>query len=623
MTGTIDCVGRGDTPIPENDRRVVRMTIHTKVLTEIPQDAESVAAWNDLVLRMERPEVFFTCQWALAVSKAFHQSFRPLLFLMYDSDKLAGVAALARIDDAPGRAFFLASNTADYCDVVSAPERRRSVLVALLHEAKKMGIRDLELANIPADSATLSELAGAARACNFQMASRAAYNCWLVELGDEQQRESFLAAVKHTGKRHALKKLAAHGRVTVAHLDSTECVRASTETMISAQVTRFLASGRISPFVHEERREFLRCLSAFLGEAGWLKVSELAVNGRAIAWNFGFRFQQSWFWYLPTFQLEYEGYSPGFCLLRLLLEDACRDSSVERMDLGLGDEPYKERFSNGRQQTRIVQLSASSYQHAIDVGNNMKNRFAMAHPAARERLSSTREVLRRVERRLQQTGVRATLAHGIRATAASVVQRNEVLFFEAAIATEVPSEVHLQLTPLTWSDLNEAAMSYANDSQAAEYLLRCAGRLRKSECSGFGLRKPCGSVAHVLWVRPFVGFHLSEIDYTLSSEGDDADMIFDCWTPPANKGMGYYAAALRRAARMILENARRPWIFASASNRHSQRGIVNAGFTYRYSLAGTRIMRATGKVRRTVTELKPLVPEGSMKESPVPQLSAE
>src|SRR5690349_16749865 len=114
--------------------------MHIAMLEEIPNDPELCSAWNELVLGMENPEVFFTYQWGLATSRAFQESISPLLFLAYDRDRLAGVAALAIEANKPEAAFFLTSSTADYCDIVSAPADRGAVLHTLLDK-----IRDLRV----------------------------------------------------------------------------------------------------------------------------------------------------------------------------------------------------------------------------------------------------------------------------------------------------------------------------------------------------------------------------------------------------------------------------------------------------------------------------------------------
>jgi len=62
---------------------------------EIPEDPELHRQWNAVALQVERPQVFYTCEWALAVEAAYPSSLKPLLLLGYDKDFLIGVAALA------------------------------------------------------------------------------------------------------------------------------------------------------------------------------------------------------------------------------------------------------------------------------------------------------------------------------------------------------------------------------------------------------------------------------------------------------------------------------------------------------------------------------------------------
>ena len=197
--------------------------MNVKVLKEIPEDPDLSEAWNTLVLAMENPEVFFTYQWALAASRGFEGQLSTLLFLMYDLDQLVGIAALAIDARAPRAAFFLTSSTADYCDIISAPANRKAVVLALVEEIQKLGLKDLVLANVPANSATLRELPAVAGSHRFYVTSRAAYNCGVVQLGGEEERETLLRNLANKGReKRALKKLTTLGAVKVIHLTEPE-----------------------------------------------------------------------------------------------------------------------------------------------------------------------------------------------------------------------------------------------------------------------------------------------------------------------------------------------------------------------------------------------------------------
>lgn len=69
-----------------------RVSLRIVLLRNIPKESAPVRQWNELVLRMERPEIFYTCEWALAVQSAYDASHKPLLLLGYDGDELVGIA---------------------------------------------------------------------------------------------------------------------------------------------------------------------------------------------------------------------------------------------------------------------------------------------------------------------------------------------------------------------------------------------------------------------------------------------------------------------------------------------------------------------------------------------------
>jgi CelD/BcsL family acetyltransferase involved in cellulose biosynthesis len=588
--------------------------VRVTVLKEIPEDPELSAAWNTLVLAMENPEVFFTYQWALAASRGFQNHLSTLLFLVHDFEQLAGVVALAIDPKAPRAAFFLTSSTADYCDIVSTPANRKAVILALLDEIQKLGLSDLVLANVPANSATLKELPSVAGSRRFYVTSRTAYNCGVVQLGGEGQRETLIRTLAGKSReKRALKRLSTLGSVKVIHLTEPEQIGASLESIVSAQISRFLASNRVSPLVGPERRAFLQQLSDLLSQSGWLKISQLEIDGKPVAWNYGFRFGGSWFWYLPTFEMEYAHVSPGSCLLRLLVEEGAKDTSLRWLDLGLGEESYKERYANEMRQTRYVRVSRGFPRHVVRVGREMLSTTAARFPQFGDRMREVRASYQAVVTRMRETGVAATARYSVQRAVHSIASRDEVLLFEAGENSAVNqlrvNQPAVELVPLTREHLVEGSITNAGDPPTLRYLMRCAGRLGHPGAAGFLLQDEAGRPVHFLWIDNYDGFRLAEIEHNIEpsfvepsfvepsfvepsfsgpslieSSFPDAAMIFDCWTPVADRGRGHYAAAIRLAADKLRSEGRAAWIFSGATNAASLRGVLKAGFEYRYSL---------------------------------------
>jgi CelD/BcsL family acetyltransferase involved in cellulose biosynthesis len=341
----------------------------------IPQDQGLRAQWNALVHQMERPEVFYTWEWASAVDQAYRASMKPLLLLAHEGETLVGVAALATDNDEK-QVSFLSGNTADYCDFICPSARRAEFLDAALGELAKLDSPTLRLANLPADSATSRILKDAADHQGYLVFSRPAYLCAQIVLGSAAERtELKQSVVKRKALRYHLKGLEKTGPVTVDHLAEGSAVRANLTRFIEAHVARFQVGGRHSNLGSAERQNFLTGLAELLSRAGWLVLTRLLAGDEPVAWNYGFLFAGTWFYYQPTFDARWRQFSPGFCLLSKMVEHACDDPNVHLLDLGLGEERYKERFATSDRQTLHATITNS---HAVRLRETVRYHAASA-----------------------------------------------------------------------------------------------------------------------------------------------------------------------------------------------------------------------------------------------------
>jgi CelD/BcsL family acetyltransferase involved in cellulose biosynthesis len=333
------------------------------VSDKIPENEELQRAWNDLVLRMESPEVFYTYEWALALSRSYSASVRPLLVLGYDGSTLAGVASLA-MDEQHRTLSFLAGNTADYCDFVSAPDRRFEFVGQVMRELQDLAPH-LVLPNLPAASSTgwaLKDFSARQGSSHF---SRLAFRCGRVDLTVRANRNQ----IKHaTGAKKAIRQgmnaMARTGTVEIRHLDDWSEISEALPAFRNAHLQRFYSMGRVSNLAGAERWNFLLELARLLSkQKRCMTFSQLMLDGEPISWAYGFRFHGSWFYYQPAFQSRFSQYNPGLCLLGQILQDACDDPSIQRVELGLGDEEYKHRFANAYCETSYVTVTTSLARH--------------------------------------------------------------------------------------------------------------------------------------------------------------------------------------------------------------------------------------------------------------------
>ncbi|HEV2114336.1 MAG TPA: GNAT family N-acetyltransferase, partial [Terriglobales bacterium] len=105
-------------------------------------------------------------------------------------------------------------------------------------------------------------------------------------------------------------------------------------------------------------RNFQIGLATRLAPRKQMRLFILTVGGVPAAWGLVLVWRDDWLWYMPTFNLDYEKFSPGVVLLDLVLLQAMSEG-VKVLDLGIGDETYKQRFANGKTEVARVVLTRS------------------------------------------------------------------------------------------------------------------------------------------------------------------------------------------------------------------------------------------------------------------------
>jgi CelD/BcsL family acetyltransferase involved in cellulose biosynthesis len=558
------------------------------LLRQIPEDDDLRRQWNGLLERSGDPQVFYTYEWALAVQRAYAGSLSPLVLLGYDSHgDLCGVAALAKSGH---QVSFLCATTGDYCDCLSAPEDRPAFIAAVLSELRKENVRNVILTNLPADSATVRALRDQARRNGYCYFQRLAYVCAqfsLQSLDRANHEEPQVARAKMI--RRSLKAMATEGPMRLDHMRCWNDVATELPRFMRAHVARFLVTGRISNTARAKRRVFLAELAKLLSDRGWLCLTRLMTGTKAVAWNYGFQFQGSWFWYQPTFDSELEKHSPGRCLLVKIIHEAVANADFKMVDLGLGAEEYKDRVANRRRETLYVTLRSSAPEHALEMARYSVAKLATASPRLEQGARATRSAFNQLKKQVQASGAWGTANWTVRRACASVFGRDEVFFYEL-INSPMARPSELSLSPIDLDLLAAAAMQYSDDEETLVYLLRGAKHLRQKDCSGFALLNAEGQSVHFTWVAPFARFHWAELNSTLPAPSPDSVLLFDSWTPASRRGRGYYGLTLGLVAAGLRQQGRQTWVFSASTNISSLRGLEKCGVLRRFSVVRQKVL---------------------------------
>jgi CelD/BcsL family acetyltransferase involved in cellulose biosynthesis len=561
------------------------------LLKEIVEGENLRREWNELVERTGDPQVFYTYEWAVAVQRAYSDSLAPRIWLAYnDQGVLSGAVALAK-SVVENQVSFLCATTGDYCDFLSAPADRPVFVAAVLSELRKEGVQKVTLTNLPAGSPTTDVIQQEARRNGYSCFQRLAYVCAQFSLRSLNRVKGEKVSVARPKMiRRSLKAMGTEGAVRLDHARSREDVMAVLPQFMKAHVARFLVTGRISNIARAERRVFLTELANLLSDSDWLCLTRMMTGERAVAWNYGFQFHGSWFWYQPTFDSDVEKHSPGYCLLAKIVEEAGESSQFHTVDLGLGAEEYKDRVSNQKRETLHVSLNASAAGHAYEMSRFHIAKLASASSKVEHVARAVRAGANSLRKRFKANSFRETMNWTLHRIRTSLLSRDEVFFYELIRSQPLSVSNALSLSRIDLDLLATAAMQYGDDEGTLAYLLRCAKRLRIKEYAGFALLDGDGCPVHFTWAGPFGGFHWAELDSTLPPPSPDAVVLFDSWTPVSQRGRGYYAPTLVLVAERIQEQGKRAWGFSAATNHSSIRGLEKMGFPRRFSIVRHKLL---------------------------------
>lgn len=551
-------------------------------LDQLPDDSQLRQQWNQLVGRMEQPQVFYTFEWAVSIQRAF-ESIKPLYFLGYEENDLIGVAALAVRSS--GEVAFLAADTADYCDFLCGPGRRLEFVSAVFSELSNHRNSRLVLTNLPTDSASVHAISEAAPKFGYHLHMRPAYACARVLLGAGDDREQLKQSVLGKKRlRRNMRELQKREAVSVVHDADSNRIQELLETFSHVHVTRFLETGKLSSLLSPERRTFLSELTREAGRNGWVVMSRLLSGKVAASWHYGFQFAGSWFWYQPTVDPLYGHFSPGYCLLAKIVEAACDSPEFDMVDLGLGAEGYKERFATATRQTLYCELNASIAQHARTALRYRASALATQSPRIEQGIRSAISRTAALRSRLKTRDTKELIAHSTRRLKNAVSSAQNVLFFQWPSEVKDPEVENLALRALDADLLGASAIRYASDADTIQYLMRSAQRIGSPTSEGFVLTGNDGVPVHFCWVKDFEGFDMAELRRKLNAPAKDAIMIFDCYTPALARGNQYFSKAITLLANRQRSLGKDAWIFGAETNHASLRGIQKTAFEYRFTL---------------------------------------
>jgi CelD/BcsL family acetyltransferase involved in cellulose biosynthesis len=331
-----------------------RFTVEPELITDTAGFAPLEDEWR--ALAELRGNAFITPEWFRSWWEQRPESISPLVIAVRRDDRsLAGVMPLVLDAQRRPRAIRFAGATwGDRFAPAAREDDEVAVAAAAMVALQRQGLDRylLDLDHVDVERPWWGEMKRASGP-RYVSIEQQRFEVPYIEL-DDLDWESYLATRSRNFRqqlRQRERRLSEHHRVGV---------RSATEQTLNSDLSHFFD-------LHERRwqgrgqsalqtpgvRQFLRDFAASAQRRGWLRLRLLEVDGSPVAAFLGWRLGDVYAFYQSGFDPAWAKMSVGIVLMADTIRSAMEEGAAE-FDMLLGNEPYKQRFTNGSRDVHTV-----------------------------------------------------------------------------------------------------------------------------------------------------------------------------------------------------------------------------------------------------------------------------
>jgi CelD/BcsL family acetyltransferase involved in cellulose biosynthesis len=254
--------------------------------------------------------------WASAFWKTHGHALTLCTPVIFAGDAVVGIVPLVIQN---GTVRLLGEPYADYSGPLCLPQRALEVLstafTALLDAP--FSWTECVFNNLPEGSPVMQSLQSPAWKLQRHFQAVFQYSCPTVR--DDGSNIFEQLALKERLKRNE-NRLRRKGNLEFRHIEDRREIQGHLDEFFAQHATRQTLNGVHSQFLDPAPRAMMRALVEELDPVHQMRFCVLELNGRAIAYHFGFQRAGKLIFYVPTFDVNYWNDSPGDVLLRNLFK---------------------------------------------------------------------------------------------------------------------------------------------------------------------------------------------------------------------------------------------------------------------------------------------------------------
>lgn len=317
--------------------------------------------WNNLLSRSQVNTIFQTFEWISAWWKAFGEDYKLFVLLIKRDDELIGIAPLVSYDYSVigiklQRIQFIGEPWADYLDFI-IPQNHENIIAKVVDFllGSSSNWHSIRFRQLPQSSPTWAVLKSMAESKGLLFLQSSSISPQVkIEDGWEEYQNSMSKKLRKN-IQYSIRSMEKRGALDLQQMDSETESTKMLEEFFALHQKRWQAMKVKSAFSQQKNRAFFSEITKNMSGKDWIDFSVLKWNNRTIAMHFGYRYNKTFYYYIPTFDYDYRKYSPGSILVYKLLEDSF-SRKLKLFDFLRGKEPYKELWANTKEVTYAFNL---------------------------------------------------------------------------------------------------------------------------------------------------------------------------------------------------------------------------------------------------------------------------
>ncbi|PVV09703.1 MAG: hypothetical protein B6D77_09755 [gamma proteobacterium symbiont of Ctena orbiculata] len=352
--------------------------MHIKHIVDVSKLPLSNKEWNELVSQNETNTLFQTYEWFSSWYKTFSDTNDLCFPVVYDGETPIGFAplALSKKSNKSITMQLIGYNNADYLDFITPTQKHDAVNLIFDYLLDSVENWDrIILNNIPSTSSTSGLIEDACKRHNLHYLKNKSIRCPYLQIEGRQEEVDKLLN-KYSNKR-PLNYFRRQGELEYRLLTDEEIEKHLPE-FFSQHIRRWADTSSPSLFNNPINQQFYINLTQQLVDTDWLHFSVLELDGKAISYHYGFDYDGKYYWYKPSFNIDYSTRSPGSLLIRFLIQSAMQHNRQE-LDFTIGNEAFKKRFTNKVRNNVNLQIFRKSrifwIHKALQHTGKLKRRF--------------------------------------------------------------------------------------------------------------------------------------------------------------------------------------------------------------------------------------------------------